>query len=410
MASKTADQSFVREINISTVLRIIHTESPISRSQIASASGLNKSTVSSIVNELLTKNLIHETGSTSEGTGRPSTLLEINPMAGLIIGAELGVDFISVAVTDFLGNIIWRKREDTDPLENQETTLNQTLHIVREGMAYCEKINVGYFGIGVAIPGTVDIDEGVMIFAPNLQWRNVPIRQIFSENTGLQTYVENDANAASIAEHLFGTARESGDFIFVFAGVGIGGGLFLNGELYRGRNGFAGEIGHSPIMGESSETVCHCGNRGCWEIYANQQSIIQRVQEKHEAKSAGILSDLMNEKKSVLTISIIKEAAEAGEANAIEAIQEAGQAMGQGFAGLINIFNPEKIILGGPLSIVGDYLLPSIKETIKRHAWFEITQMTDVLLSTFGADASLFGAVAIVINDVLSKPMQFERR
>ncbi len=405
----TADQAFVRETNLSLVLRLIHTQSPVSRAQVAAITGLNKSTVSSLADELLERNLIHEIGSNSGGTGRPATLLEVNPRAGYIIGVELGVDFVSVAVTDFLGNIIWRRREDADPTEDQEKMINQTLRIVKEAMSFGKKKNFHFLGLGLATPGTVNLKEGLLIFAPNLHWRSVPFGRIFAEQTKLRVFVENDANAAAIAEHLFGTARQCQNFVFVFAGVGIGGGLFLNGKLYRGNNGFAGEIGHSPIMAEPSQTVCHCGNRGCWETYANQYSIIQRVQARLEVKRSSIIPKLMAEQNSPLSIPLIKQAADAGDIEAIESFTEAGHAMGQGFAGLINIFNPEKIILGGPLSIAGEYLLPSIKETVARHSLPEIDQQSEVLLSPFGPDASLIGAIAIVADDALTHPIYIER-
>jgi len=404
MNQNIADQAYVREINLSLVLRLIHTQSPISRAQLAVVSGLNKSTVSSLVDDLLESRLVHETGSNTGGAGRPATLLEINPQVGCIIGVELGVDFVSVAVTDFLGNILWRRREDADSTDDQDKMINQTLQIVKEAMKIGKKKNYHFLGLGLATPGTVDVENGVLTFAPNLHWRNVPFVKIFSEQTKLKVFVENDANAAAIAEHLFGTARHSQDFLFVFAGVGIGGGLFLNGELYRGRNGYAGEIGHSPIMAEPSQTVCHCGNRGCWETYANQYSIIQRVQARLEVRRSSIIPKLMAEQNAPLSIPLIKQAADAGDIEAIDSFNEAGHAMGQGLAGLINIFNPEKIVIGGPLSVAGEYLLPAIKETVTRHALPESMQHASVVLSPFGPDASLIGAIAIVANNILSQP------
>lgn len=406
----TADQAFVRETNLSLVLRLIHNQSPLSRAQLAGITGLNKSTVSSLVDELIERGLVYETGSNTGGTGRPATLLEINPQAGSIIGVELGVDFVSVAVTDILGNILWRRREDANPSDDQEKMINQTLQIVKEAITAGRRKSYKFLGLGLATPGTVDVNKGVLIFAPNLHWRDVPFVKIFSEQTKMRVFVENDANAAAIAEHLFGTARQSQDFIFVFAGVGIGGGLFLNGKLYRGKNGYAGEIGHSPIMAEPSQNVCHCGNRGCWETYANQYSIIQRVQARLEVKRTSIVPKLMAEQNAPLSIALIKQAADAGDREAIDSFTEAGRAMGQGLAGLVNIFNPEKIIIGGPLSIAGEYLLPAIKETVDRHSLPEIDKQAEILLSPFGPDASLLGAIAIVVDDVLSHPVNVERR
>ncbi len=398
----TTDQAFVRETNLSSTLRLIHSLAPISRAQLAHLTGLNKSTVSSLVDELLQRKLVHEIGNNVGGAGRPATMIEVNPQVGKIIGVELGVDFISVAVTDFMGNILWRKREDANPNEEQEKIINQILLIVKEAMFFGKSKKQHFLGIGVTTPGTVNINDGVLIFAPNLHWRNVPFGKIFSEQTKLKVFLENDANAAAVAEHLFGAARQVQDFLFVFSGVGIGGGLFLNGKLYRGKNGYAGEIGHFPIMTEPSQTVCHCGNRGCWETYANQYSIIQRVRARLEVKRTSIIPKLMAEQNSGLTIPLIKQAADAGDKEAIDSFAEAGLAMGQGFAGLINIFNPSKIILGGPLSVAGKYLLPNIIEAVKRHSMPEIGQQVEIVLSTFGPDASLMGAVAIVADDVIN--------
>ena len=406
----SADQALVRELNLSLALRHIHNSAPISRAQIAQATGLNKSTVSSLVEYLLSHKLIHETGLNSVGTGRPARILEINSQAGGIIGTELGVDFVAVALTDFTGNVLWRLTADSDPADAQEKTLNQTLELIHKAIDYCKDQKLDLLGLGIAIPGTVNLDEGLLIFAPNLQWKNVPLRDFFTEHTGLKVFVENDANAAAVAEHLFGAARQCQDFIFVFAGVGIGGGLFLNGDLHRGNVGYAGEIGHTPIMAEPFQAPCYCGNRGCWETYANQLSIIRRVQARLETKRSSIIPQLMEHQNAHLSISIIKQAADAGDKETIEALSETGTAMGIGFLALINILNPEKIILGGPLSIVGNYLLPSIKDTAVKHSLPEISPKVDILLSNFETDASLMGAVSIVVDDILSNPTHIERR
>jgi transcriptional regulator of PTS gene len=163
-------------------------------------------------------------------------------------------------------------------------------------------------------------------------------------------------------------------------------------------------------MAEPYQSPCHCGNRGCWETYANQFSIIQRVQARLEAKPSDIIPALMSEQKAPLSIPLIKKAADMGDEQAIEAFSEAGAAMGQGFASLINIFNPEQIILGGPLSLAGSHLLPSIRRTMLQHSLPEIGLQSEVFLSTFGPDASLIGAIAIVVDDILSNPAHAERR
>jgi glucokinase-like ROK family protein len=406
----SADQALVRELNLSLVLRFIHNEAPVSRSQIAQATGLNKSTVSSLVEELLQRYLVHETGINSVGTGRPATLLEINPQAGGIIGVELGVDFFTVALTDFTTNILWKQSECINFDDPQEKTIARILELSDKAIHVCKDQGLCPLGLGISVPGTTDSENGVLVFAPNLQWRNVSFKKIFHDRLGLDANVENDANAAAIAEHLFGTARQSDDFIFVVVGIGIGGGLFLNGNLYRGKNGFAGEIGHSPIVAEPYQKPCHCGNLGCWETYANQQSVIRRMQSRIEDSRNSIVPDLMAEQNVPLSISIIKQAADKGDLETLKTLKETGTSLGLGFASLIDIFNPEKIILGGSLSILGKYLLPSIKDTATKHSLSDISPKVDILLSHFETDAILIGAISIVVDDILSKPTIVERR
>jgi glucokinase-like ROK family protein len=389
------DQSFVREKNLSSVLRLLHDQSRLSRAQIANLTNLNKSTVSSLAEELIHRGLIHETGMNSIGTGRPATIMGLNPNAGGIVGLEFGVDFI----------ILWRRLENIDPITSEENTIALTLALIDEAVLDCKTRNLRLLGMGVSIPGIVDLKEKVVVFAPNLHWRNIPLGKIYSQHTRLPVFIDNDGNAAAVGEHLFGKARNTSNFIFVFAGVGIGGGLFLNNELYRGYNGFAGEIGHTPILlNPAFQIPCHCGNRGCWETHANQYSIIRRAEASLEVKRHTVIRELMDQYKAPLSILLIKEAAASGDQEAIDIFAETGEVMGLGFSSLINIFNPEKIILGGPLSVIGDYLLPAIKDSIKKHSLAEINQQAEIILSAFGADASVIGAAALVVNDILLNP------
>jgi predicted NBD/HSP70 family sugar kinase len=196
----------------------------------------------------------------------------------------------------------------------------------------------------------------------------------------------------------------------VVVGIGIGGGLFLNGDLYRGRDGFAGEIGHTPIVTEPYQILCHCGKIGCWETYANQQSIIQRVQVRLESGKESIIPPLLEKQNCPLSIAVIKQAADEGDKESLAALAETGLALGHGFASLIDLFNPEKIILGGTLSMVGHYLIPTVIETATSHSFSNTGPNVDILLSSFGTDAILLGAISVVVDDILSRPTLIERR
>lgn len=197
--SSSADQSLVREINLSLVLRHIHCEAPISRAQIAHDIRLNKSTVSSLVESLIDRNLVHETGKNSTGAGRPARLLEINPRAGGIIGILFGVDFISVALTDFSGRVLWRMDEDTNYQDAQEKILDRTGELVQQAVDFSQKQKLVLSGLGAAVPGIINLAQGNVVFAPNLHWHDVPLQAFLAQKTSLPVYLENDANAAAVA-------------------------------------------------------------------------------------------------------------------------------------------------------------------------------------------------------------------
>jgi len=401
---QTADQALVREMNLSIILRYLHAGGPMSRASLASLAGLNKTTVSSLVDELRGRGLIHDVGMDNTRTGRPATLLELNPEAGLIAGVALGVDFVSVILADFVGQIRWRRREAADPRESQEDMIRRTQELVDEAIRFGRDANRRLLGLGIATPGTVDIDRGLLIFSPNLQWHNVAYRDIFYVQTGLPVLVDNDANAAAQAEHLFGVARQAQNFLSVFGGVGVGGGLFLNGKLYRGAGGFAGEIGHTNFVIEGYRRPCRCGSRGCWETSVAQESIVERVRSRLLADRNSLVSRLMAERQVTLSLPLIVEAARAGDAECMEALAETGALLGLGVANLVSIFNPEMVVLGGPLGEAEQFLLPPIREAVGATTLPEIRQQVQILASPFGADASVVGAVALVVEAIFANP------
>ncbi len=405
---RTGDQMYVRQLNLSTLLRYLHEGAPLSRTRLADLSGLNKTTVSSLVDELLQRGLIVELGQDNSAGGRPATILDVNPNAGALVGVQFGVDFIAVSLTDFSGRVLWRCHQEQDPAMGQESAIARSLQLVDDACAAASQRGARLLGLGVATPGTVNIEEGLLIFSPNLQWRNVPLRQIFRDHTGLAVFVDNDANAAAVGEHLFGVARQVHDFVLVFAGVGVGGGLFLRGGLYRGANGFAGEIGHTNFMLESYRPPCRCGNRGCWETYANQYSVIERVRARLALRRNSLIPRLMEEQGSPLTLSIVVQAAEAQDADALESLADAGSALGLGIANLISIFNPEMVVLGGPLSRAGPFLLPGIQAVVEKTVLPEVRREVRILQSAF-PDSSEIGAVALVVDAILTDPTRVDR-
>jgi glucokinase-like ROK family protein len=398
-----AGVALVRDMNLSSVMRHIHREGSLSRAQLAQRTNLNKATISSLVEELIELGLIHENGMNTSGFGRPATMLDLDPQAGCIIGVEIGVGFISIILTNFTGKIIWRHFEELISILNQEEITARIFQLLDEAREIAGKDRLRLFGMGLALPGMVDVEQGILIFSPNLQWGDVPLRQMFSEHSGLPVFVDNDANAAALGEHLFGAARQEQHFLFIVAGVGVGGGLFLNGEIYRGACGLAGEIGHTSLYVEQTRP-CRCGNRGCWENFANQSSLYERIRARLDVGRRSLITGILENQLSPLNLSIINQAAEAGDREVLEAISETGAALGLGVANLVNIFNPKMVVIGGSLSILGKYILPSIEEVIEERTLEVMRKEIKILVSAFGSDASVMGAVALVVREILSRP------
>lgn len=405
---RTGDQALVREMNLSTVLRCLQDSAPLSRSQLAEVTGLNKTTVSSLVEELFELTLVHEVGLDTSRGGRPARLLDLNPRAGYVIGVELGVDFISVLVSDFVGTVIWRTHIDTDPENPKDELIGLLLEAIDEARTVDAVQGANILGIGMALPGMVDVRNGILLFSPNLQWRNVDLRHIVQSHTNLPVLVENDANAAAIGEHLFGIAHRVHDFVFVVVHIGLGAGLFLNGNLYRGAGGIAGEIGHTSITTDRGRP-CRCGNRGCWETFGNQYSLEERVRALLEVGHESLIPELQSANdEAALTPALIAEAASQGDSVALEALDETGRMIGLGIANLINIFNPNLVVIGGTMSDAGEHLLPAIDAVIKERTLIEMQQQVEVKLSAFGANASVMGAVALVVRTTLLQPTRVD--
>jgi glucokinase-like ROK family protein len=399
---RTGDQALVREINLSIILNCLRETSPLSRAQLAEITGLNKTTVSSLVRELIARQFVREIGFDLSGGGRPPVLLELNPDAGCIIGMEIGVDFILAILTDFKAQVLWRHRENTDQAEGQEAILTRALDIVRQTLTVGGSTHSPVLGIGIGVPGLVDVSSGTLLFAPNLKWHDVPLREVFSQEFDVPVFVDNEANVAALGERYFGTAQGSRDFVYLSIGVGLGGGIVLDGQLYRGIGGYAGEIGHMTLTSDGER--CNCGNCGCWETLVSQMAVVNRVRKAVEAGNASRVSQLVKGRLERISIPLIVEAAEEGDEVAGQALEETGVYLGIGIANLINAFNPELVIFGGVMSLASAYLLPAIEKTLEGRSLAWPRRMARVMASSYGPDACVMGGVALVLHDILSRP------
>ena len=384
---RTGDQSLIREINLSIIMKSLQKNAPISRAALAVLTGLNKTTVSSLVKELIDYRLVREVGLSTATIGRPSRLLEINPDAGIIISGEIGVDFISVMVTNSAAKVLWQQTVPLNTTLHQEQILDQTLSLLRQaaiqGQSACVQCNT-LLGVAVSVPGLVDQDTGSVLLAPNMGWHDIPLYAVLQDAfPDTQIFVDNEANVAALGEYFFGVARDYSEILYLSAGVGLGGAMVINGRVFRGRTGVAGEFGHMTM--EPNGKLCTCGNRGCWETLVNQQALFDTMRAKQSDTSE-------------MTVQTVFRAAQEGDEAARAAFAEIGRCLGIGAASLVNALNPDLVMLGGTMSIAGDYILPALRRELTARAMRWNEAATDVVVAQYGSDASLMGGVARVFQ------------
>lgn len=399
---RTADYSLMREMNIALILECLRRDSDLSRADLANITGLNKTTVSSLVRELLEAHFVRETGLAAGAKGRPSVKLELNPEAGCILAAEIGVDFVSVILTDFSAQVLWRQKISTSDLDGQSEILSWTMSILQAASGHAQRDYPAVLGLGLGVPGLVDASTGTLLFAPNLRWTDVPLRQMLESKFQCPVYVDNEANMAALGESYFGAARGSDFVLYVSSGVGLGGGIVVNRRILAGTAGFAGEVGHMTI--DPNGPVCNCGNRGCWETYVSQWAVFRRVREAVEGGQVSTLREATGGDFDRLTIPMVVEAAAQGDAVACAALDETGRYLGIGLANLINALNPQRVVFGGILTLAHEFLMPVIETVIRERALRWSRETAELVIATHGSDACVMGGIATVYHNVLSEP------
>ncbi len=398
----TADQAWVRKMNRSLILAVFRTQKTLSRAQLAAQTGLNPSTVSKIIYELIQEKLIHETTLSQNGTGRPGLMLELNPKGGCALGIEINVDYIELLLTDFSANALWRKKQDTKPGAAQDVIMNQVIELVKEASSFIQSHKLPLLGVGVGVPGLVDVASGLLRVAPNLNWVEIPVRDILANYFTCPIYVENEANAAALGEYYFGTVRNVKNFIYLSSGIGLGSGIVIGGQLFRGMFGFAGEAGHMTL--DPNGEICGCGRRGCWETFVGPRSVLQRVQRSLMLGAESSLSEMVKGKLQELTIDDVVKAAQNGDKIANFALSEVAFYLGIGIANLLNLFNVEVIVLGGALNKASPVFLSDVERVVQENTLNPVREHLKVIPSAHGSDACIMGTIALVLDEILREP------
>lgn len=399
---RTADQALVRQINLSLIMHTLWTDSPISRARLSQKTKLNKTTVSDLVSELNGYGFVREIGMKSSGTGRPATLLTLNPAAGYIVSCEIGVGYLEVLVTDFAPKAIWQIKEPVEPRTEQAVVLDRMLALLHEAIKRGKSSAKQLLGIAVGVPGMVDHASGTLLFAPNLKWRNLNLISLLEqESFGVPIFVDNEANMAALGEHYFGAAQGYSEILYLSGNVGLGGGFLSNGQLRRGANGVAAEYGHMTM--DPQGILCNCGNYGCWETLVSQNSIFTKIRDAARAGESTQMTERVRGQWDQITLEMVVDAAQAGDQVALRSLEEVGHSLGVGIASLLNALNPEIVVLGGVLSIASEFLFPVVHEEIQKRALPWNRETIEIKRAAHGSDACVKGGVATVYQAVLSQ-------
>jgi glucokinase-like ROK family protein len=376
---QTGDLNLVKKINKSIVLHYIRNHSPISRARIAELTGLTKATVSSLVNELIESSLAHEIGTGQSSGGRKPMMLLFNGKGGYAVGIDLGVNYILAVLTDLNGAIVeeYKVQHDNSVLE---LAVSELKSCIRELIRRAPASAYGIIGIGIGIPG-IRNEQGEVLFAPNLGWENVPLQQMMEDEFNIPVVIDNEANAGAVGEKEFGAGREATNLVYISVGIGIGAGIIIKGELYRGASGFSGEIGHMSIQYDGKK--CRCGNAGCWEMYASENAL-------YEAAKAAI--------PGKMDMDTLLGLAEEGDAAVIGLFERLGHFLGIGVVNIINGFNPELIIIGGRLAEACQWLRPPMLHSMEGRSLPYPREQLQVEFSQLGSRSAVLGACSFAIT------------
>ncbi len=399
---KTGDQALVRQINLAIILDQLRENAPLSRAALAEKTGLNKTTVSSLISELIDRQLVKEIGLDSAGIGRPSVQLTLNPGAGFLVSAEIGVDYISVISTDFAPHVNYKVKKKILPNQDQQEIIDQVLVLLRHAISENASTHGSLLGVAAGVPGLVDYATGTVLFAPNLRWKNAELGKILQREFNVPIFVDNEANLAALGEYYFGAARGFEEVLYISAGVGLGGGIILNGSVMRGKTGFAGEFGHMTMDPDGEE--CSCGNRGCWETQASQRALFKYIRDLIAAGQKSTLTESSRGNLASLSVENVVEAAHNNDKVAQAAFRKVGSYLGTGIASLVNALNPELVVLGGPISLGWEFVRDSIDNELHTRALRWHQESANIVLARHGADACVMGGVAAVYNHMLARP------
>lgn len=379
-----------------TILQTLRMNGSMSRIDLTRITGLSRATVSASISELIEHNLVYETDNRKTTSGRPATSLELVPNSNIIIGADLDNNTWTIAAFDLLANII---RKITIPANTSypEMTIKNLSNEIKKIMEDIEGNVIPLIGVGV--PGLVDTNHSIITSAAQLNWHNIDVGKIMSEETECPTIVINRYRARGLAECRYGSGKSYDTLIYIGVGTGIAAGLYINKQLITGSSGGAGELGHTTI--DPNGPICACGNQGCLQTLS---AGLAMEQEFRRLIRSGEKSNYID---PTLDLQLIKDrdiclAAAQGDEIACNVIKKAATYLGIAMANLVNLFNPEAIILGGPIPNLSELFVETATQVMKQRAMRSLSTETDVKTSVFKDVGGALGAVNFALDNKMS--------
>src|SRR5438874_6520955 len=380
--------AWLRDRNRQRVVGVLRERGRLSQAEIARVTGLSRTTVHSLVAELKGWAMVQEVDAVQPDArgGRPAIQLVLRDASQAVLGIDFGHSHVQVAIADMARNVRAERRCDLDVNHHAVEALDTSARLAAETLAESGFERSSLVGAGIGIPGPVDREHGTAGSATILPgWVGLRIASEMQRRLGIPVEIENDANLGALAELTWGAGRNCSNYAYVKAATGIAAGLVIDGRLLRAASGTAGEIGHTTLDEEGA--LCYCGNRGCLETVASGPSIIRLVANGSDGADG-----------SALTLEHVIELVVDGDVRARRAVSDAGREIGVAVAGLCNLINPERVIVGGMLSRAGEVLLQPLRESLRRHAVQAAAEKVEVVQAAFVERAELLGSLALALR------------
>lgn len=407
---RASDLHDMREANIALVLRLIRQHGPLARVAIARRTGLSRTTVSSIVDSLLAEEIVREgeTLNAAPSGGRRPTLVHFNESAGIILGVDFGRTHYTLLATDLHAHIIARKSGPCDTDLGPDVLLQRLIDEIRQLVSEHHLNWDRVLGVGMGIPGPVDATLNVLVTPPRMAgWDGVDVTGILRSALGVPVLLNNDANLGALAEGRYGEAVGASNYIYVKVGTGIGCGVVIDGKIYRGSSGVAGEFGHFTI--DPDGPLCACGNQGCLEAVACAPQIVRMALRAGYGQGEAVARIPDDDGNAEIDVAEVIQAALHGDLACQVAVGRAAELIGVAMAGLVNLFNPSVILLYGSVARAGELLLEPIRKAIRERSLLAASRAVRVQTGALGDSAIALGAATMVLDAVFGPPVYIEQ-